>query len=151
MWKSPIPHAVTAKQWQKINRDLSEDAGQSDCESPSPLLFLISSVSIVSVRRTSHQQLNRSQSIPTSNAFFHGEGFRVNSSWAHLSPVVNFVEIRVLQACTCSQRFDLAQVRPFSFPSLCTPHCGCPCALCGPHHRLTRSRRGSRFACMRVS
>ena len=37
MWKSPIPQAMTAMQQQQINWDISEDAGQSDCKSPSPL------------------------------------------------------------------------------------------------------------------
>ena len=36
MWKSPIPQAMTAMQQQKINWDMAEDAGQSDCKSPSP-------------------------------------------------------------------------------------------------------------------
>ena len=48
--------------------------------------------------------------------------------------------------------FNLAQVRPFSFPSLCISTLWLSlCAPCGRHDRLTRSRRGSRFACMRVS
>ena len=38
MWKSPIPQAMTAMQQLLADRDISEDAGQSDCKSPSPLL-----------------------------------------------------------------------------------------------------------------
>ena len=34
----------------------------------------------------------------TSNAFFHGEGFHVNSSQTHFNPVVNFEEIRVFSS-----------------------------------------------------
>ena len=51
----------------------------------------------------------------------------------------------MLQACICSQRFDLAQVRPLSFLSLRISTLWLSlCALCGPHDRLTRSRRGPR-------
>ena len=45
-----------------------------------------------------------------SNAFYHGEGFHVNSSWTRFNPAVKFGDIRVFQACTCDQRFDLTQV-----------------------------------------
>ena len=31
-------------------------------------------------------------------------------SWTSFSPVVNFEENRVLQACTCDQRFNMTQV-----------------------------------------
>ena len=34
----------------------------------------------------------------------------MNSSQTHFNPVVNFEEIRVFQACTCDQRFNLTQV-----------------------------------------
>ena len=54
---------------------------------------LISHVSIVSVRLTSHQQLNMNLSIPMSNAFFDGDGFHVNSRQTNFSPVVNFCGI----------------------------------------------------------
>ena len=104
--------------------------------------MLISHVSIVSVRLISHQQLDMSQSIPTSNAFVHGEGFHVNSSQARVNLVFTFVEIRVFQACTCSQRSDLTLVpnrcccalgalrkcARFPFLPCVSPHSGCPCA-----------------------
>ena len=108
--------------------------------------MLISHVSIVLVRLTSHLQLDMSRS-RMSNAFFHGEGFHVNGSWTRFNPDVQFGDIRVFQAWTCDQRFEpdasalsvllrtwrFAQVRllPFSFlttwwwslcqPILCTP------------------------------
>ena len=45
-----------------------------------------------------------------SNAFYHEGGFHVNSIWTRFNPVVKFGDIRVFQACTCDQRFDLTQV-----------------------------------------
>ena len=41
---------------------------------------------------------------------FMEKGFTGTAIKTHFNPVVNFVEIRVFQACTCGQRFDLTPV-----------------------------------------
>ena len=151
MWKSPIPQAMTAKQCQKVNRDKSEDAGQSDCKSPSLCCVDFTCLNCVS-------QTHFASAVE--HAFVDPEVECV-LSWRRVpceqqldtfQSCCQFGGNQVLQTCTCSQLFDLAQVHPFSFPLLCISTLWLSFrALCGPHDPLTRSHRGSRFACMRVS